>query len=101
MTRTAWTQMLCKIKYLPDTHDLMLRECVCVGNTVVLRLNPRTCLPENALILPKKIKGHHSEVLSGSMGDLSLLLSRLCSWCRLNNVFLRIFFHNKCVHSKP
>lgn len=62
MTRTAWTQMLRKIKYIPDTHDLMLIECVCGGNTVVLRLNPRTCLPGNTLILPKKIKDHHSEV---------------------------------------
>lgn len=61
MTRTAWTQMLRKIKYIPDTHDLMLIECVC-GEYCSVEIKSSYLFARKYTHSSKKIKDHHSEV---------------------------------------
>lgn len=61
MTRTAWTQMLRKIKYIPDTHDLMLIECVC-GEYCSVEVKSSYLFARKYTHSSKKIKDLHSEV---------------------------------------
>lgn len=74
MMRTAWTQMLCKIRSIPDTYDFMLIHCVC-GRVKSPYLFAR--------------KYTHPSKKKVTTLDFKICLD--LPWRRVKNVFLLIF----------